>query len=258
MKKLFLSLITILIICNFSFAQTTAMDWTKDDCNGNSHNCFKELNDGNVLLCEYVMTCGTCISAANYLEQMYQDYSASNPGKVKFYAIDWNTSFTCSSFESWAIGLSCTLFLNGYDEVNYYGGMGMPTVVVLGGTDHHVYYSKLGFNHSTDDQDVRDAIDAALNTTGINETNGQLSPLDVFPNPASTSASISYSLNTPSNVSLDVLNMLGEKVQAVNLGQQAAGENNYTLNTQLLNSGLYFVQISSGNKTEVIKLTVMN
>src|SRR5882672_9826350 len=155
MKNLVLSAFSILIINNFSFAQTTAMDWTKDDCNGSSHNCFTEMDSGNVLLCEYVMTCGTCISAANYLEEIYQDYSVSNPGSVKFYAIDWNASFTCSSFQSWSSGLSCSLFLNGYDEVNYYGGMGMPTIVVLGGADHHVYYSKLGYSHSADDANVR-------------------------------------------------------------------------------------------------------
>ncbi|MEO6168407.1 MAG: T9SS type A sorting domain-containing protein, partial [Chitinophagales bacterium] len=213
---------------------------------------------GSVILCEFVMTCGTCISAANYLEQIYQDYSASIPGKVKFYAIDWNASFTCSSFQSWATGLSCTLFLNGYDEINYYGGMGMPTVVVLGGTDHKVFYNKLGFNHNTDDQAVRDAIDAALNNTGISETNKILTSLDVFPNPATISASINYFLTTSSDVSLTVLNILGEKTQAINLGQQAAGENHYSLNTQILNSGLYFIQVNTGNKTEVVKLTVMN
>jgi len=259
MKKLLLASFSLLLMAfNFSFAQTTAMDWTKDDCNGTNHNCYSELDSGNVLLCEYVMTCGTCISAANYLEQMYQDYSVSNPGKVKFYAIDWNAAFTCSTFQSWGSALSCTLFLNGYDEVNYYGGMGMPTIVVLGGTDHHVYYSKLGFNHNADDQDVRDAIDAALTNTGINESSASLSSLEVFPNPATSFASISYSLKTTSNVTLDVLNILGERIQTINLGQQSAGENLYVLNTQTLNAGLYVVQINTGSTHEIVKLSVMN
>lgn len=260
MKKLLLSSLSLILIAiNFSFAQTTAIDWTKNDCNGVNHNCFTELDSGKVLLCEYVMTCGTCISAANYLEQMYQDYAASDPGKVKFYAIDWNTSFTCSSFQSWGAALSCSLFLNGYDEVNYYGGMGMPTIVVLGGTDHHVYYSKLGFNHNADDQDVRDAIDQALNSnTGLNEMNTQANTLNIFPNPATTSASINYSLTTASEVSLDVVNMLGQKIQTINLGQQSAGENHYVLNTEMLNSGLYFVQINIGAAKEVSKFSVMN
>src|SRR5256885_372150 len=105
MKNFLLPAFLILCISNLVSAQTTAMDWTKDDCNGSSHNLFTELNDGDVILCEYVMTCGTCISAANYLEQIYQDYSVSNPGKLKFYAIDWNASFTCSTFQSWAAAL---------------------------------------------------------------------------------------------------------------------------------------------------------
>src|SRR6266850_1944869 len=100
MKKLLLALFSIIIIGKFTFAQTTAMDWTKNDCSGTNHNLFSELDSSNVIICEYVMTCGTCISAANYLEAIYQDYAASNPGKVKFYAIDWNASFTCSTFQS--------------------------------------------------------------------------------------------------------------------------------------------------------------
>lgn len=258
MKNLLLSLFSIILISNLSFAQTIAMDWTKDDCNGSNHNLFTELDGGSVILCEYVMTCGTCISAANYLEQIYQDYSLSNPGKVKFYAIDWNASFTCSSFQSWASGLSCTLFLHGYDEVNYYGGMGMPTVVVLAGSDHQVYYNKLGFNHNTDDQAVRDAIDQALNSTGINEINGVSNAISVFPNPATNFSSVNYSLSAPGNVSLNVLNILGETIETINLGNQPAGENHYSLNTTKLKGGLYFIQVNNGNKKEVAKLTILN
>jgi Secretion system C-terminal sorting domain len=256
-KLLLTSCALLLIAFQLSFAQTTAMDWTKDDCNGINHNCFTELDSGNVLLCEYVMTCGTCISAANYLEQMYQDYALSNPGKVKFYAIDWNASFTCSTFQNWGSALSCTLFLNGYNEVNYYGGMGMPTIVVLGGTDHHVYYSKLGYSHSADDANVRAAIDEALNQTGISENNSAVSSLSIYPNPAVESTTITYSLETPSFVSIEVLNMLGEKVNSANLGLQPEGENHYLLNTEMLNSGLYFIQITNGTLKESRKLIVM-
>ncbi|MEO5675421.1 MAG: T9SS type A sorting domain-containing protein [Chitinophagales bacterium] len=258
MKKLLLSTLSILLIYNLSFAQSTAMDWTKNDCDGISHNLYTELEEGNVILSAYVMTCGSCISAANYLEQIYLDYSVSNPDKVKFYAIDWNTSFTCSSFESWASGLSCTLFLDGYDEVNYYGGMGMPTVVVLGGSDHTVYYDKLGYNHSTDDQAIRDAIDAALSTTGINQIHETGSSIDVFPNPATTSVNISFTLNAAAAVSLDVMTILGSKVQTINLGMQSAGQNSYQLSIGKLNSGLYFVQLNYEGASEAIKLMVLN
>jgi thiol-disulfide isomerase/thioredoxin len=258
MKKSLLALFSILMIGKFTFAQTIAMDWTKNDCSGTNHNLFSELDSGNVIICEYVMTCGTCISAANYLEAIYQDYAASNPGKVKFYAIDWNASFTCSSFQSWATDLSCTLFLEGYNEVNYYGGMGMPTVVVTGNSSHTVYYSKLGFNHSTDDQAVRDAIDAALTETGIDENNSAVSSLSIYPNPSVESATITYSLKASANVSIEVLNMLGEKVESANPGFQAAGEKHYSLNTKMLNSGLYFVQITNGTTKEARKLMVMN
>lgn len=258
MKNFVPFLASILLISNFAFAQTTAMDWTKEDCDGNSHNCFDELDNGTVLLCEYVMQCGTCISAANYLNEIYTDYEASNPGRVKFYAIDWNAAFTCSSFQNWASGLSCTTFLNGYDEVSYYGGMGMPTVVVLGGADHQVYYKKLGYSNSADNANIRAAIDEALNATGISEDNTLISSLNIFPNPSNASTTITYSLKTSGKVLIEVLNTLGANVESIDIGQQVAGENHYILNTEMLNSGLYFIQIGNGTAKEVMKLMVMN
>ncbi len=258
MRKFLIFLFSIIAITSFSFAQTTAMDWTKDDCNGINHNLFTELDSGYVILCEYVMNCATCISAANYLNEIYLDYEASDPGKVKFYAIDWKTSFTCSSFESWASGLSCTLFLDGYDEVNYYGGMGMPTVVVLGGSDHKVYYSKLGYSNTLDNSKIKSAIDEALNATGITENISPINSLSIYPNPAIASATLTYSLQAASHISFIVFNMLGEKIEAINIGQQPAGEHQYLLNTQMLNDGLYFIQIIGGIDKKMTKLTVVN
>jgi hypothetical protein len=69
---------------------------------------------------------------------------------------------------------------------------------------------------------------------------------------------ITYSLKTASDVSFVVLNMLGNKVESTNQGLKAAGENHYVLNTEMLNGGLYFVQISNGTVKEAIKLMVMN
>jgi hypothetical protein len=50
--------------------------------------------------------------------------------------------------------------------------------------------------------------------------------------------------------------MLGEKVESANRGQQSPGENHYLLKTNMLNTGLYFVQITTGATREVIKLMV--
>ena len=258
MKKNITFCLLLTLTTMTTLGQTTAMDWTKDDCDGNSHNLFSELDGGNVILCEYVMNCVTCISAANYLNEIYLDYEVSDPGRVKFYAIDWKTAFDCSSFQSWASGLSCTLFLDGYDEVNYYGGFGMPTVVVLGGTDHHVYYNKLGYNNSTDNGNVRKAIDEALKTTAINETDDATSGISINPNPATASTSVNYSISGASDVSIEVLNIFGETVKTVQTGYLPSGNHTYQLNTESFVAGIYFIQIRTESGTETIKLSKVN
>ncbi len=202
------------------------------------------------------MNCGTCISAAYYMDEINLDYAASDPGKLKFFLIDWNASFTCASIISWASGLSCLTFLDGYDEFNYYGGMGMPTIVVLGGNDHHVYYNKLGYNNTLDNQDVRDAINATLGTETSVQNIAPIGLTNIYPNPASSSSTINYTLNTISTVTISIINLTGQKIKTVKIENQSLGKNKYELNTQALVNGIYIVEMSCGAFQKTMNLTV--
>ena len=63
------------------------------------------------------------------------------------------------------------VFNNGEEQVDYYGGMGMPTIVVTGTNEHKVFYKSIGYLPSMD-KDIKEAIDSALlyNPTGVTET----------------------------------------------------------------------------------------
>ncbi len=62
------------------------------------------------------------------------------------------------------------MFSNGEEQVNYYGGMGMPTIVVVGTNEHKVFFKSIGYTSAIDDQ-IRQAIDSALlyNPSGVGE-----------------------------------------------------------------------------------------
>jgi hypothetical protein len=79
---------------------------------------------------------------------------------------------------------------------------------------------------------------------------------DVFPNPSVNKAQIvvNSKVNT-NNASVSITNALGSIVSVKNI-ELSAGKNNIHLDSENLNSGIYFATISSGNNKIVKKFTV--
>lgn len=80
--------------------------------------------------------------------------------------------------------------------------------------------------------------------------------LSVYPNPASLSSAITFTVRNAGQVELALFNELGEKVltpvnQKMNSGLHAA-----TINLTELPAGNYFIQLQSGGMTEVQKLLI--
>lgn len=101
-------------------------------------------------------------------------------------------------------------------------------------------------------------VDPCLNdTTGIIDLAGTEGVgMDLYPNPTSTIASINYVLeNNATNVSLQVVNMLGEVVSTmVSNEQQQVGTYSYHFNGAEHNQGVYFVRLSIDGKVTTQKL----
>ncbi len=64
---------------------------------------------------------------------------------------------------------------------------------------------------------------------------------------------VTYSLKSASMVDISVLNVLGSVVERVN-GYETAGEHSYTFDVPF--SGVYFVKINMGNRTEIRKVVI--
>jgi len=126
---------------------------------------------------------------------------------------------------------------------------GTYSFTVLGGQA----VNGLDFTAGTDS--IHPYSSAVISVKEISKTSNNLS-MNVYPNPYNTNATIEVKLNTASNVVLEVYNMLGEKIQILDNSQKQSGTYKYNFSAKSLNfsTGVYFVKLSAGNNSKVIKI----
>ena len=140
-KYFVLTLILASLLTTQTSAQTTAINFNRNDCNGNAQNLFSELNAGKAVIIEYFMTsCAPCPAAGQVLEVMKANLLSQYPGKIKSYAIAFNNTYSCSTVINWVNTYSFTSVPmdSGATQVATYGGMGMPTIIIAGGVNHQL------------------------------------------------------------------------------------------------------------------------
>jgi len=81
---------------------------------------------------------------------------------------------------------------------------------------------------------------------------------DVYPNPASSSATIFFSLSNTQQVSFKVYDMSGRLVTTITEQESGEGDNQITWNTSDIRAGMYFIRMESGSYSEMKKLSVIN
>ncbi len=240
MKKTF-TLVAALALATSIMAQTTALDFTANDCDGAPHNLFSELDAGNVVIVELVMMgCQPCVNAGNSLKNLVLP-NVSDPARVQLYSIGFTNSISCAQMNSWKTtnGFTHTVFAGMSAQTTHYGGMGMPTIAVVGGgSSHAVYYGQQGHNDS-ENPAILAAIETALAASvGIaEETHSKL--LAIQPNPVTDGVRLNGSW-----VTAKVLDMQGRVVRSatvqgalwLDVGTLAAGT--YTLQLLDRNAGV--------------------
>lgn len=242
--KNFLVLTVSLLIVRISYAQTAATDFTANDCNGSSHSLFTDLDAGKIVVIVWVMPCGACISVAKTTYNVAKSYEALYPGRVVYYLVDDYADIACTSISSWASsnGVSSTsVFSSPAIKMSDYGAAGMNKVVVLGGSNHAIFYN---IENTVNSSNMQKAINSALGVTDIQENTNSINTFKVYPNPAKDKTFISYSLKETTNVKIEIHNILGEKVSLVVSEKQNAGKHEFEINTGNLSSGSYFVNVN--------------
>jgi hypothetical protein len=250
MKKIYILLLAVMFLPATEIkAQTTAMNNNFIDCAGNPQSIYADLDAGKAVILEFFMnSCSPCITAGSKLESMKADLLAEFPGMIKAYAFAYNNTYTCTTINNWVNtnGFTSIPADSGAAQVAYYGGMGMPTIVILGGgTSHTVLGSPyIGFTTSdtaTMANDIRDF----LSTTGIKDQSDAISHVNVFPNPAASVTNLTFNLKNSTGVTVDVVDVTGRIVMNVSKKNVASGVYNETINTSGLADGLYYISIKA-------------
>lgn len=99
------------------------------------------------------------------------------------------------------------------------------------------------------------AINSAY-TLGVKESaSASLSNVVVYPNPAKDNVNISFTNENAENVSYQIVNVIGQTIRTQNI-PATKGETLYNVNLNSIESGIYFIKLSVGNKSSVTKITV--
>ncbi|HTL81336.1 MAG TPA: T9SS type A sorting domain-containing protein [Bacteroidia bacterium] len=257
MKKIFTLFTATIFTVTVSKAQvTTAMDFNSTDCNSNMVHLFPQLDNGEVVILEFFMNCASCINAGQKITPMFNALAAQYPGYVHYDAFTYNNSMTCTTANSVIIGngINATVFDSGAAQVAYYGGFGMPTIVVVAGNQHQVLFSHVGF--STSDTTTMGQVIRNFFATGVNEQNAFVSSMNVYPNPSSTNINLNFDLTTAGKVTVQIVDNLGQTVAVKDLGELSAGNYSQVLTTENLTAGSYFVRLQTGESVLTKRIVI--
>lgn len=258
MKKTILFLVTFIVLIKISEAQP-ALQIAGNDCDGIPHDLFAELDAGKASVLFFFMdACGACPPPAQKIQVMMNNIMADYPGMITGYAMPYTNSTTCAATSNWVAnyGHLFAPYDSGAYQVAYYGGFGMPTVVLLGGSgaNKRVMFSTLSFLTS-DTTIMRDSILALFSTTGIADLPSTVSAFRVYPNPATENVFISVNLKESSNLLIDVADISGKQL-AVIMNERQNGLVNKQYRIAALPNGNYFIRLQVNGKTAAQKITI--
>lgn len=117
------------------------------------------------------------------------------------------------------------------------------------------------FDPEATDASVLNSVSSGMPTSNeelISEVPNQIRLNQNYPNPFNPSTQITYELANPTNVSLDVYSITGEKIMTlVNNRFQQAGSHTVSFEASNLASGVYMYQLKTGNQVFTRKMTLI-
>ena len=263
MKRIGLLLLMSLLSIE-SYSQTFATDFTASSCNGVSHNLFSELDAGKIIVIGWTMPCATCAAPLLEVHNAVLNYAISNPGVVEYWVTDDFANTNCSSVEGWCTSngiTNATYFSSATIDMNDYGGSGMPKVVVLGCSNHKIYYNK---NNTPTGQGASDAISYALNDLanscqlGISTIKATDHEFKAFPNPTKSALNIEFNNKSNEDFLIELFTVQGEALQQISLDKTSVEIQQLQINTSTLSGGIYLLRLTGQTSTETLKIQIDN
>ncbi len=223
---------------------TVARNFIRNDCFGASHNLFTELDSGDVVIMEYVMTCSSCSIAQQKVDAMLQWMDKKYPNRIRFYQFAYTNSYDCGTMKEWvsANTMKTIPFDSGASDVAYYGGFGMPTFVIVGGSSHKILFTGIGFATS-DTNDMSAALQSHFLTSDVALEQNSSTALELWPNPTHDKLQLHFGSELSSAARYCLTNTLGQVVcdwrelssqaqSSIDLHALQLSTGNYTLHIQ--------------------------
>jgi hypothetical protein len=189
---------------------------------------------------------------ANNINEIY-------PGKVKGYAMPFQNSTSCTYAAGWVVNNNLPLYQaldSGAMQVAYYGGFGMPTVVLLGGASHAKLWSTQDF--VTADTTTMKNLILGLLTADLEDEKNVINKLTAYPNPSSEILNVSFNSQNEGEVSLQLLDLSGKEVLNISNEKISTGIVEKHLSVVNIANGTYILSISlNGFKTQQ-KISVLH
>lgn len=116
------------------------------------------------------------------------------------------------------------------------------------------------YNADTKKREILNAIEVPVSHgVGIAEAaKNNASISSVSPNPASGFTRVDFNLTSKSNVTVEVLNIVGQKVMTVKEGTYAEGDHTVAFDSGALTNGVYFISIKTAEGSATHKIIVNN
>ncbi|GAB5418254.1 MAG: hypothetical protein Crog4KO_16410 [Crocinitomicaceae bacterium] len=263
--KTLLLITSCLLLAYTASSQTNATDATVTDCGGTTYNLFDELDAGKIIVIGWTMPCFTCAGPLLEAHNSVMNFAVSNPGMVEYWVTDDYANSTCSSIENWCVnnGINNAKYFSSSElNMNHYGENGMPKVVVLGCTDHKVYYN---VNDNPTGAGVTAAIDEALNdlsngcqSVGTEELSESIFEITCYPNPTSAVLNIELSTEVSEELEVSITGLNGNLLSQTTIAVNSSHEEDFQLDVSGLANGIYFLNVRTSTSTITKKIEVTN
>ncbi|OGC94862.1 MAG: hypothetical protein A2W25_14155 [candidate division Zixibacteria bacterium RBG_16_53_22] len=107
---------------------------------------------------------------------------------------------------------------------------------------------------------VHNAINYSRGTTGVDDDDilpGKFELAQNYPNPFNPTTTIAFDIPRASRVTLEIFNVLGQRVTVLNDGELEAGHHTISFDASELGSGVYFYRLTAGENARTKKMVIL-
>ncbi len=96
-----------------------------------------------------------------------------------------------------------------------------------------------------------------IGNTGLDKELNKNTELTLFPNPSNGEIALTYTIKSKQSASIEITNLLGERIELINLGERNAGTHKLVLNEfENYSSGVYLLKFRAGESSSTCKFVI--